>query len=271
MDLIYFTKFLKGLSIQEVGDTAWRMGFAGLDLAVRSGQAVNPENVVDALPEAVKLWQSMGLSVPLVTLETGAVNPEDPCLVRMLEACGANGIGRVKLGYWHWRRGDPWPDRVTAIRKALDGFARIAQRSGVTCLVHTHSGNSYGCSAASVLALVEGQNPAHVAVYLDPGHLSVSGEPLPMALSMLGSYLGMVAAKNPRYLPGGAEEPRWKLDWCSISEGLVDWKSAIRDLREAGYSGPISVHGEYSGPEDLDRILGKVSEDRLTLEECLRA
>ena len=48
MELIFFTKFLKGLSAKEVGRTVKDLGFDGLDLAIRGGQCVDPANVATA-------------------------------------------------------------------------------------------------------------------------------------------------------------------------------------------------------------------------------
>jgi sugar phosphate isomerase/epimerase len=41
----------------------------------------------------------------------------------------------------------------------------------------------------------------------------------------------------------------------------VDWPEALRQLKEAGYDGPLSVHGEYSVREDRSEILKLVAQD----------
>lgn len=67
MEVVFFTKFLKGLDVEAVGRTAKRLGFDGLDLAIREGQCVVASNIRTVLPGAVAVWKSMGLSVPLAT------------------------------------------------------------------------------------------------------------------------------------------------------------------------------------------------------------
>lgn len=69
MELLFFTKFLKGLTAVQVGEQVRRLGFDGLDLAVRAGQSVNPDNITQALPNAMCLWADMGLSVRLASLD----------------------------------------------------------------------------------------------------------------------------------------------------------------------------------------------------------
>ena len=86
-----------------------------------------------------------------------------------------------------------------------------------------------------------------------------------MAVDICGEYLNMVAAKSVRWQLAREATPaqpaEWKHDWCGVSEGIVNWPAALRTLQAAGYSGPISVHGEYSGPEVTSDILKRVGAD----------
>lgn len=273
MQLIYFTKFLKGYTFEKVGETAKSMGFDGLDLAIRPGQCVNPENVSDALPKALKVWRGQGLTVPLATLAGDAINPRDKGVEAILAACAEGNVRLIKLGYWLWKQ-TQWPGAqlsywkgVDLIRESLAEFQRLGEKFGVRCLVHTHSDNYYGLNASSARHLVNGFDPRYIGIYLDPAHLAIDGEVLPMGIDICGEYLHMVAAKNMRYVPADGKEVNaanvatWKHDGCQLYEGLVNWPEAIKALKAAGYNGPVSVHGEYSGPEEIDYILEKVRKD----------
>ena len=278
MKLIYFTKFLKGLSAEQVGTTAVSLGVAGLDLAIRTGQCVNGGNVGAALPPAMKIWRDLGLCVPLATLEGTPTVPATTETERIFAACAENGITNIKLGYWLWREGQwsgknlPYWQGVEQIRADLAVFQRLGEKFGVRSLIHTHCDNYYGMNASSARHLVNGFNPRYVGIYLDPAHLSADGETLPMGIDICGEYLHMVAAKNVRYQVTSTTAPTiWKHDWCQLSEGLVHWPNAIAALKAAGYDGAISVHGEYSGPEVLPGILEKVKADVAFLKPHLNA
>ncbi len=259
MEVIYFTKFLTGLSVQRIGETVASVRCQGLDLAVRRGQTVNPDNVAETLPEAMRVWADMGLSVPLVSLDTDAVDPDADAVRAVYRACAERGVRFVKPGYWHWSEPGSYWRRVDEIRTALERFEALGRELGVCTVVHTHSGNCFGLNASALMDLIRGFDPQFVAAYLDPGHLAVCGEPVAMALDICGEHLKVVAAKNPRWLAkdGGG----WEADWCLLSQGLVDWPAAIRSLQGAGFSGPISVHGEYSSSESLDARLDGVRQD----------
>jgi sugar phosphate isomerase/epimerase len=93
-----------------------------------------------------------------------------------------------------------------------------------------------------------------------------------MAIDIAGEYLHMVAAKNVRYVPTESSHPdiaAFKHDYCQLYEGLANWPKAIKALQDAKYKGPLSLHGEYSGPEDIDFILKKVRKDIEFLKKLL--
>ena len=260
--IVYFTKFLRGLSPEEIAETVKGMGFDGLDLAVRAGQSVNPDNVGKALPRAVSVWEKAGLSVPMVSTETNLVDPRDPTVEPIYAACAEAGVGAVKIGYWGWREGQDYWAMVDRARRGLEAFAELSQKQGVRTLVHNHSGPYLACNASTLMTLLRDFDPAHVGAYVDPAHLAINGEPLALALEIVGRHLAMVAVKNAAYVASDAAEGRrWKTEWCLLQDGLVDWREAIGLLRKRGYMGPLSLHGEYSGPEERPAILRNVARD----------
>lgn len=272
MELIYFTKFLKGLTVKQIGETAKRMGFDGLDLAVRSGQAVNPDNVATALPEAMKVWTDMGVSVPLVSMETRTTDPRNASTQRLYEACAKAKIKFIKIGYWRWRTGqDYWPG-VEKVRDDVKDFEKISRELGITTVIHTHSGDYYGCNASSAMTLVKDRDPKYVGLYLDPAHLFVAGEPLELALAIAKDYLSLIACKNCTYVQKESKGPaaEWERNWCLVFDGLVNWPEAVGLLKKIGYDGPISIHGEYTGPQEREFILPRVEKDAAFIRKYVK-
>lgn len=269
MEVIFFTKFLKALNPEQIGRAVQPLGVNGLDLAIRGGYTVNPSNVGAALTPAVRVWKDMGLSVPLATLEGGATNPDDSTVRAIFEACGKAGIPFIKLGYWGWRSGQRYWEGVQAIRKALEGFAALGEANGVCSLVHTHSGHCYGLNASAAMHLVDGFDPQRVGVYLDPAHLAADGEPLDMALDMVGDYLRLVGVKNVYYEK--TSDGNWRHVWSTLADGLVNWKDAAKRFAAVGFDGAMSLHGEYSASEETETVLKMAAADAVHLRACLDA
>jgi sugar phosphate isomerase/epimerase len=268
MKLIFFTKFLKGLNAEQIAEIAIRLGFDGLDLAVRAGHCVNPGNIREELPKALKLWREAGLSVPLVTLEGNATDPKQA--ESIFAACGENGVPLIKLGYWVWQPGQEYWREVATIRKALARFEKLGEKYGVCSLLHTHSDEYYGSNASGAMELLRGFDPRYVGVYLDPAHLALDGEYFAMALAIARDYLKMIGVKNVRPVRNAASG-EWIRDWCALEEGLVNWPEALRLLREIGYDGSLSVHGEYSASDDMSEVLKRAAEDLAYLKLRLRS
>src|SRR5690348_14600561 len=61
MQIILNSKFFSTLSIDQLGHKARELGYDGVDLCVRPGHPVNPENVETALPPAVRQWAEEGI------------------------------------------------------------------------------------------------------------------------------------------------------------------------------------------------------------------
>lgn len=254
MRLIYFTKFDPQLDAAALGEKAQRLGVDGLDLAVRAGHAINPENVGGALPAARKVWEKQGVWCPLVTGGTDLVDPKSGEAERLFAACGEAGVGLVKIGYWRYQAGEDYWGQVDRIRGALEGFARLGERAGVKACYHTHSGGYYGSNCAGMMHLLRGLDPARVGAYLDTGHLAVEGEDFGQGLAMVGSFLSAVAAKDlrKRAEPGG-DPPRWRGEHVKLGAGFFNWREGLAALREVGFAGPLSVHGEYSQADAATR------------------
>jgi sugar phosphate isomerase/epimerase len=255
-----FTKHLEGLDLPEIVRALKSVGVEGADLCVRPGYPVHPENAGRALPEAARRFAGEGLSIPLVTAPTSLTRPDAPDAERLYAACAEAGVSRIKLGYWHWSPGEDYWERVQACRTYLEGFQALSRQYGVQTVVHTHSGRTMGLNASAVRALVQGFHPEHVGVYLDPGHLSIVGEPIDMALSIVGEYLSLLSFKDlkrQRMVQEGRVS--WGTRVVPLGEGFGDWPTMLRALRALSYEGPVSFHSEYSGqpPEtviDMARI-----------------
>jgi len=252
MQLVMFTKMLAKLDVTQLGETIKGLGFDGMDLAIRPGHPVNPENVETALPEAIKVWSDMGLVVGMVTSDTSLIDPTTSEADRIFAACGRAGVKYIKLGYYQWQPGEDYQARVKEIRDALDGFAELGAKHDVLPCYHTHSGRFYGVNASALMHLLDGMDPSRIGAYLDAGHLMLDGEPFTMAVAIVEPYLKLVAVKDPIYVDGGRQ-------LVPLGEGLVDWVGVCRDLRAAHFDGPVTLHSEYD--LDVDPLVATTRQD----------
>ena len=99
MKFIMFTKHLQEYSLPAPVKALKSIGMDGADLCVRPGFPVDPGNCRKMLPEAVKAFDGEGMSIPLVTAPGDFLDPADGVCESLYDACGASGVGLIKLGY----------------------------------------------------------------------------------------------------------------------------------------------------------------------------
>lgn len=246
MKIIYFSKYDQELSVKELGEKITRMGFDGIDLAVRPSHPVNPENVHEALPQAERRWNSQGTEATMITTNFDFLNPEAPEAEQLYAACSEAGVKWVKLAYWTYEEGQSYWEEVDKIRKALAGFEKLSRKYGVKTCYHTHSGPSYGSNCAGLMHLLEGSDPKYIGAYIDTGHLVLDGEDYGMGLAMVKDYLSLVALKDVVYVKGEENGKLvHELEFVKLGNGLVPWEKFFASLLDTGYDGPLSIHGDY--------------------------
>jgi len=255
MQFIYFTKFWPDASAQKLAQQAKRMGAEGLDLCIRQGHLVNPDNVTTAFPEAMKVWQCEGISVPMVTTEPYFTDPKHPTVEPILSTCQKLGVTRLKLGYYQYRDGMDYWREVDRIRWHLEGFERLGERYDVCICYHTHSGGCFGSNCGNLMHLIKGFNPRWIGAYVDTGHMWINGETWPMGIDMVRDYLRMIGMKSPAWLskPEG-DHTRWYWRLMPFKEAAVDVHLVFKTLLRVGFDGPLSFHGEFEGMSPDQRV-----------------
>ena len=255
MQYVMFTKHLEGLDLQGIMHALQKAGVKGADLCVRPGYPVTPQNAESGLPAAADLFQQEGLAIPMITLPTSFTDPEAPAIRQVFAGCAAAGVQYIKVGYWHWSPAEPYWDTVARVHDGLAQFAELSAEYGVATLVHNHSGRSMGLNGSAAMHLVKDFDPAHVALFADPGHLSICGEPPDMALDIMRSHLAVCAFKDLKHVPVQRDgRTVWASQCVRMGHGLVDWHNVLTTLRAQGFSGPVSFHAEYVG-EPVDSVI----------------
>jgi len=259
MKFIMFTKHLQGLDLPEIIAALKSVGVEGADLCTRPGYPVNPENAEKALPLAAERFAEEGLSIPLITTPGDFTRPDIDYAERLYAACAAAGVEHVKLGYWNWSPEIDYWQEVDRIRTYLEGFQELSRKHGVQTVIHNHSPFSMGLNASSVMHLVKGFDPRYIGVFADPGHLSIVGEPIAMALNIVQEYLSVLAFKDlmrQRLVVDG--QVIWRTRTTRLGQGLSDFPTLLETLKRLNYNGPVSFHSEYREPAetviDLARI-----------------
>ena len=250
MQFVYFTKSLPAFGVSDW--IAWCLEYRiqGLDLAVRPGYPVTPDNVATILPKWAEMLAKEKLSIGLVTAPTDLNNPEDKRARTMFRACKAAGVAAIKIGYFGFSGG--YPQEFAKAKAALSGFAELAKETGVKVLHHTHSGGYLGNNAAGQRLIFEGIDPHYLGSFLDTGHLALGGGPFAQEVELIKPWFSCLAIKDIEWFRDGSV---WKNQVVPVGSGIVRWAEVGKALKKNSFDGTVSLHGEYAmeGPVNRGR------------------
>lgn len=196
-----FTKPWK-LPLPELGQSVKDMGFDGIELPVRPGYQVEPEQVAAALPAAATRLGEFGISIYSVA------GPTDRATII---ACGEAGIPVIRTMVTVPREG--YLARIEEVQREYDALVPLLDEHGVTIGVQNHC-DWFVASAMGLLHVIGRYDPKHVAAVWDAAHNALEGEQPEVAIDVLWSRLCMVNLKNAYREQAGlgdAGETRWQV------------------------------------------------------------
>lgn len=257
MKFVLFTDNLADLTIPEACAAARRAGFDGLDLTVRPGGHVLPENAGMGLPEARKAADAAGIALPMIS--TAITDDDSPHAEAIFAAAAHDGIRRLKLGYWDYQPFGTMAAQLDTARARLERLVKLGRRYAVMPCVHCHSGRFLASGGAQLYLLLRDFAPGEVGAYVDPMHMTIEGglAGWEMGLDLLAPWLALVGIKNFRWLPAdrdGRGQQRWRWEYCPLPDGQAPLPEFVGYLKRLNYDGVVSLHSEYKGGSSFRRL-----------------
>lgn len=271
-----FSKMLGVFPIDKAGDIIADLGFVGVDLTVRPGGHVLPENVRVDLPKAVKTLAERNLAVPMIT--TAVTDASEPYAEDIFAVASECGIPRLKLGYWAYHGFGTIHSQLDQMRKQLEGIAKLARKYLVLPAVHIHSGDYLSANPATLYDVIHNFDPKEIGAYIDPGHMTAEGgiSCWRQGIDLLQKYISMVAVKSFGWFKEVDEstgEAVWHAKLVPLKDGTVRWRQVFQCLKQIGFDGPVSVHSEYQGSHSwrdltVEQLIEQTREDLAYLKSA---
>ncbi len=242
-----FTKPWK-VPLVELAELVRGFGFEGIELPVRPGYQVEPQNVIRDLPVAVRQLAERGVRVFSV-----AGPADEPTIA----ACAESGVPIIrvmaKIGV------DGYLATEARTRREYDALVPLLDRYHVKLGVQNHSGD-YVCNAMGLRHLLESYDPRHICAVWDAAHTALNGEAPELALDIVWSHLGMVNLKNAfwRRVNGPeAETACWQPYWTSGRQGLASWPRVVAELQRRSFRGVVCLTAEYTDEASVNRLIAE--------------
>jgi sugar phosphate isomerase/epimerase len=255
-----FTKPWREPQVGALGELVAGMGFDAVELPVRPGYQVTPDEVSTALSAAARELARSGVGIASIASGTdeatfAACADAGVPFIRIMVPIGVNGY--VATG--------------TEIRRVLAGLSERAERYGVRVAIQPHY-DDYIADSSELFALLQDVDPRHVAAIWDSAHDALARKRPAHGLELLWPWLGIVNLKSAYYErvdePASAfGDPVWEPVFTDARSGMAEWGRALAYLAERGFAGPICLTAEYTDESDL---VAKVTRD-LEYAQSLRA
>jgi len=243
--LIAFSKWCQDLPLPELAQNLKALGFDGVDLPCRPNAPVTHANGPEKLPEVKRVFEDHGLELSRLVTSLKDANAETE---RLLESINAVGVEKIRIGGYAIRGDDDPLEVLDEARRNLEALEPLLAKHGVKGAIQNHSGATLDVNISSCLLMLQDRDPAWLGVQYDPGHLTLSGEPIKLAIGLLGPRLHSVNFKSPRqeyFTSPPTGRLQYRPIWVPLRDGMLDAPAVLSALQGAGYTDPISIHAEY--------------------------
>ncbi|MFA9390990.1 MAG: sugar phosphate isomerase/epimerase family protein [Prolixibacteraceae bacterium] len=237
-----FSKVLHFLEVKEAGQIVADLGFSGLDLTVRPGGHVSPENVESDLPKAIKAIQQSGSACELIT--TAVSDVTNPLDVATIKAAAAAGVKYYRSNWFRFKEELTMEESLDFYREKLRELAELNKELGIVGCYQNHSGTFVGASIWEVKKILETANPDYFGAQYDIRHaVAEGGNSWPNGVKLIKDRINTIVLKDFRWEKVNG---KWQTMDVPVGEGMVDFTNYFKLLKSYGLNPPVSLHMEYS-------------------------
>lgn len=236
----------------ELGMIAQQIGYDGVDLTVFNGGHVDPKITNVDMVRAIESIRGAGLDVPMIS--TNLTGVSDQSIYGILAITGHTQVHLYRTGFWPWTTPqNPVPDiprRMAQVRGELNSLMLIGRGYQMAAMFPNRAGGFVGGSTWDAQAIIGDMDPQWIGYYFDPSQATAEGavSGWEIALRLALPRLKAVAVQDFTWAKSGGA---MKMQMCPMGQGVVDWPAFFRILAEAKFTGPISIHQEYTAPDAL--------------------
>ena len=250
MGFTVFTKPWREMPLADLADFIREFGFDGIELPVRPGYQVPPEDVPKGLPEAAKVFSDHGVKIGSIA------GPTDETAIA---ACAEAGVPIIRVCVEITQEKD-YLSAIADIQRGWDEIVPILDKHKVMLGVQNHCSRCIA-NAMQLRHALEPYDPKNICAVWDAAHNALEGEQVDIALDTVWSDLGLVNLKNGYWRRTSGPEAvvaQWRVYWTTGRQGRADWGWVIRELKKRGYRGDLCLSAEYS---DHDRVNELIADD----------
>ena len=237
-----FSKNLQWIAdYKNMAEVATSMGFDGIDLTVRPGGHVLPENVIIDLPNAVQAIRNEGLEVYMIT--TAIDNADHPETENILKTAQSLGIKKYRTGWLNYDKKLGIEQNLGEFKDQLTKLANLNEKYNIQGNYQNHSGLNLGGSIWDLWLVLKDINPRWLACQYDIRHATLeAANSWPLGLELLKNNIGSLDIKDFQW---SKKVDKWEVENVALGQGMVDFPKYFQMLKAYQINAPFSIHYEY--------------------------
>ena len=268
-----FSKHLQFLDWKEAGKIAAELGFAGLDLTVRPKGHVLPKNVISDLPAAIRDIKQSGSSCEMIT--TAISDATDPIDIDVVVTAASEHVKFYRSDWFKYKEDLSLEESLDLYKEKIQQLGELNKVHNIIGCYQNHSGTSIGASVWEVKKILKTADPNYFGAQYDIRHaVAEGGQSWPNGIKLLKDHIKTIVLKDFKW---GKVNGKWKPVNVPIGEGMVDFTSYFRQLKEYNLRPPTSLHleydlggaekGKYSISVDKNVVFDAMKKDLTTIQK----
>jgi sugar phosphate isomerase/epimerase len=237
-----FSKLFQFLDYNQLSEVFAASGLDGIDLTVRPGGHVEPDNVKTDLPKAVAAAKKNGLSVYMMT--SAITDTESKINQEVLKTAADQGVIYYRTGYLDYDYTRSIPDNLDNARRVLEKLAVFNEKTGIRGAYQNHHQQPrIGSPVWDLWSILKDIDPEWMSCQYDIWHAVIEGySSWGNGLRLLSPYIKTRCIKDFTWLDhDGKKIP----EAVPLGEGLIDFDAYFRLLNNLKLKGDTSLHIEY--------------------------
>jgi L-ribulose-5-phosphate 3-epimerase len=256
-----FTKCLQFLTFGQIADVLARLGFDGADITVRPGGQIEPVNVKDELPKAVKILQKSGIALPMmVTAITDTDNPTD---IVTLQTAADSGVEYYRMGWLSYDLKRTIQQNLDDFKSKFERLAKLNEKLGIQGGYQNHSGMQVGAPVWDLYELLKNVDPKYLGAQYDIRHaVTEGGYSWMLGMKRIEPWIRTICIKD--FIWGKDAKGAWSHQNVPLGEGIVNFDQFLKEYATLNVQAPVSVHFEYDlGGAELGKKETTMNHDKI--------
>jgi sugar phosphate isomerase/epimerase len=236
-----FSKHLHFLNYSDMADAAKELGFDGIDLTIRPKGHVLPENVETDLPKATEAMKKVGFT-PLMfcTAVEDANNPVDK---KLLETASKLGFKYYRMNWYKYNEQQTIPALLDEYQVKMAGLGQLNNKLGLTGCYQNHAGRLVGATMFEIWQILQKADPQRMGAQYDIRHATLEGGlSWQTGFNLIKPHIKTIVLKDFIWEKTNG---KWGPKSVPLGEGMVDFKTYFKLLKDNKIDVPICLHLEY--------------------------